>query len=139
GRARLGIAALLVGLLAVAGAAAHPGSAATTTITITAAQSPSATDAATLSTTGQTTYVFYSLRVESKSSWTHVILSDSAPVVTPTGSGAAVVFTDCPGATIDTSGGFSCNIDKLSPNTPQTFDVVVRTPTSGAMLTVNPT
>ncbi len=142
-RARLGVAAVLVGLLALAGGAARPVSAQPASfINITnVAQTPAAGVAATLSSTDQTTYVFYSLTLVSQSAWSHVVLSDSAPTVTPSGSGAAVVFVDHPDiCTVGTpSGGFTCNIDKLSPNAPQTFNVVVQTPTSGDNLAVNPT
>ncbi len=136
---RLGAAAILVGLLAVVGGAARSVSAQPASfINVTATQKPAANVAAPLSSLDQTAYVFYSVTLVSQSSWTHVVLSDSAPTVTPSGTGAAVVFTDCPGATL-AGGGFSCSIDKLSPNTPQTYSVVVQTPTSGATLSVNPT
>jgi hypothetical protein len=141
-RFRVGIAAAAVVLLALVGGGARL-SAATTAITITPTQAPAANVPATLSSAGQTTYVSYSLNLSTKSSWTHVVLSDSAPTVTLNGapvanSGAAVVFTDCPGATLS-GGGFSCNINKLSPGVPQTFTVVVQTPTSGDTLMVDPT
>ncbi len=137
-RTRVVAAVMLLGLLAVAGGAARPVSAQpASSITIIPAQNPPTS--ATLSSSDQTTYVFYSLQIVSQSAWTHVVLSDTAPTVTPSGTGAAVVFADSPLCTIDVSGGYSCSIDKLAPNTPQTFSFVVRTPTSGTTLSVNPT
>jgi len=137
-RARLGVAVfVLAAVLAVVGGAAHTLSAATTTISIDHSQNPGTT--ATLSTTGQTTYVFYSLTLTSQSSWTHVALSDGAPTVTPSGSGAAVVFVaGCPSTPTLSGGGFSCSISKLSPGTPLTISVVVQTPTGGTNLAVDP-
>jgi hypothetical protein len=140
----LGGALVLVALMALVGGAARV-SAATTTITITSTQKPAATTAATLSSTGQTTYVFYSLTFVSQSSWTHVTLSDVRPTVTLNGTpvtldDAAVVFVDgCPSTPTLSGGGFSCAIDKLAPGVAQTFNIVVQTPTSGDTLAVNPT
>ena len=143
GSSRLGLAIIVVALLAVAGGATTLASAAGTTINIVASQQPAANVAATLSTAAQPTYAFYSLTLSTKSSWTHVTLSDSQPVVTGNSSAndAAVVFVGgCPALlTLTPDGGFSCTIDKLSPGGSLTISVVVRTPTSGATLAVNPT
>jgi hypothetical protein len=145
GRGRLALAAIVVGVLAVGGGVTRSVTAATTSITITSSQQPAAAATATVSSTGQTTYVFYSLTLVSNSSWTHVTLTDKQPSVSLNGTAAllndaSVVFVGgCPSTpALLANGGFSCGIDKLSPSVPLTISVVVQTPTSGDTLAVQP-
>jgi hypothetical protein len=133
--ARLAAAAiLLVALLAVAGGAAHSVSAAVSTITINSTSKVVGTAA--LSTTEQPTYVSYTVTMTSQQAWTHVTLFDDGATF---GSGAEVVFTDCLGWAPFGNAGFTCNVGTLAGKTSQTFNVVVKTPTTGATLDVRPT
>ena len=139
----------LVVLTVVAGAA--DGAAATSNPVVTVnvtAQAPAPSVPVALSSSSQTTYVSLQVSVTSDptntNTLTHVTLIVPAP-----GNGAAVVYTDCPGATFD-GGGFSCSLGSSLPGgqasgrffpgqTSPRFHVVLQTPTAGSTMTVNPT